>query len=42
MSISAEEREKWIYENAAFEENALTEDEAKEASEDGSYEYEGN
>lgn len=41
MSISKaerEEREAWIYEHAAFEEDALNEEEAKEASVDGDHE----
>jgi len=40
MSITKAEREAWIYEHAAFEENALTEEEAKEASVDVDYEKE--
>ena len=39
MSISKAEREAWIYEHAAFEEDALNE-EAKEASVDGDHEEE--
>ncbi len=38
MSITTAEREAWIYTYAAFEEDALTEEEAKEASVDDDYE----
>ena len=40
MSISKAERKAWIYEHAVFEEDALSEDEAKEASVDGDHEEE--
>lgn len=40
MGITQTEHEKWIYEYAAFEEDALTEEEAREASADGDYEEE--
>lgn len=40
MSINKAEREAWIYEHAAFEEDALNEEEAKEASVDGDHEEE--
>lgn len=40
MSITKQEREKWIHDHAAFKEDALTEEEAKEASVDGEHEEE--
>lgn len=40
MSITQAEREAWIYTHAAFKEEALTEEEAKEASVDGDHEEE--
>lgn len=39
-NISKEEREQWIYDNAAFKEDAFTEEEAKEASADDNNEEE--
>lgn len=40
MSITKAERQAWIEAHAAFQEDALTEEEAKEASVDGDHEEE--
>ena len=40
MAITQTEREAWIYNHAAFKEDALSEEEAKEASVDGDHKEE--